>query len=424
MTKPISLVGIGCGHRTLTYCEIAAKQPHRYRVVAGADPQAERMERMREISGNPDFRSFYDADALFAVGKIGDVAVIGTQDAYHVEPATRAMELGYDVLLEKPVATDPKQVVQLLATSERLGRKVLICHVLRYTPFYTAVKQVLVSGMIGDLVSIDAVEGVGDFHQAHSFVRGHWAVKGNSNPMIIAKSCHDMDIISWLVDRPCRKVASFGGLRHFTVANAPAGAPARCTDGCPVGDRCRYNALLYTSQHRGWIPYVMPGGRDASDEQITAWLRTSKWGRCAYRCDNDVVDRQALVMEFADGIVGTFTMTAFDNGRNLTVRGTKGVLMGGHALKERTGDDFVVCMHDGSQTHHRAATLVGGYAGHGGGDPGLVLALDQELAKPAREMRSGLYASVESHLMGFAAEEARLTGRVVDLAEYRRRCTG
>ena len=117
MSKPLSLVGIGCGHRTLTYCEIAAQQPHRYRVVAGADPQTERLERMRELSRNPEFRGFADADALFAAGKIGDVAVIGTQDAYHVQPATRAMELGYDVLLEKPVATDPRQVAQLLSTA-------------------------------------------------------------------------------------------------------------------------------------------------------------------------------------------------------------------------------------------------------------------------------------------------------------------
>jgi hypothetical protein len=258
----------------------------------------------------------------------------------------------------------------------------------------------------------------------HSFVRGHWAVSGKSNPMIISKSCHDMDIISWMVDRPCRKVASFGGLHFFNAANAPAGAPARCTDGCPVGDTCRYNALHYLNRERAWLPNVLDIGKDADPDLVRAWLRTSPWGRCAWRCDNDVVDRQVLAMEFEGGIAGTFTMTAFDRHRNVTIRGTKGVLMGGGHLKEQTGHDILVRTHNGQETRHRVPADLGGYAGHGGGDPGLVFALDHELAKPARDMRSGLHASVESHIMGFAAEEARCSGTVVDLAEFRIRHAG
>lgn len=424
MTKPLSIVGIGCGHRTFAYCGIAAQMPHRFRVVAGADPVEFRVNHLRELSKNPQFRAFKDDQALFAAGKLADLAIIGTQDAYHIQPAKQAMELGYDLLLEKPIAQDPRQVLELLAVAERLGRKVLVCHVLRYTPFYVKVKEILASGILGDIATIDATEGVDDWHQVHSFVRGHWSVSGTSNPMIVAKSCHDMDIISWMVDKPCLKVASFGGLHHFTAAKAPAGAPARCTDGCPVGDTCPYNAMHYAGKQRGWLKYVMNGGDTADHDAIRAWLSASPWGRCAWRCDNDVVDRQVLAMEFAGGIAGTFTMTAFDRGRNVTIRGTKGVLHGGELTKERTGHDITVRTHLGQETAYKVPIDVGGYAGHGGGDPGLVLALDHELAKPAREMRSGLYASVESHMMGFAAEEARRTGRVVELAEFRKRLGG
>jgi predicted dehydrogenase len=421
MKAPLTMVGIGCGHRTLTYCGLAAKMQHRYRVVGGADPVAVRVEKLSRLSGDPAFRSFVDAEALLAAGRIADLAVIGTQDNYHVGPAVRAMELGYDLLLEKPIAPDPRQVLELLAVAERLGRKVLVCHVLRYTPFYEKVQELLVAGAIGDIASIDASEGVGDFHQVHSFVRGHWARSDVSNPMIVAKSCHDMDIISWLVGRPCQRVASFGGLHHFTAAKAPAGAPARCTDGCPVGDSCRYNALRYIDRERGWLSHVMDGGDTASPEAVRAHLAHSPWGRCAWRCDNDVVDRQVVAFEFAGGIAGTFTMTAFDSGRNVTIRGTTGVLTGGDALHARTGDDIVVRSHAGAETRYRIQVDAGGYAGHGGGDPGLVNALDRELAKPAGEMRTGLSASVESHMMGFAAEESRRSGRVVDLAEFRSR---
>lgn len=421
MTKPLTIVGIGCGHRTQTYCNLSALLPHRFQVVGGADPVAARVEVLRKDSNNPGFRGFRDDQELFAAGKLADLAIIGTQDAYHVKPAIQAMEMGYDLLLEKPIAPDPKQVLEVLAAAERLGRKVLVCHVLRYTPFYSAVKEILASGVIGDIATIDASEGVGDFHQVHSFVRGHWAISGKSNPMIIAKSCHDMDIISWMVDKPCQRIASFGGLHYFTKDRAPAGATARCTDGCPVGDTCPYNALHYISKQRFFLNLVMDGAKDADADSIRTWLKTSPWGRCAWKCDNDVVDRQVLAMQFAGGISGTFTMTAFDSGRNVTIRGTHGVLVGGDEIKKQSGHDILVRTHLGREVRHKVPTDIGGYAGHGGGDPGLVFALDRELAKPAREMRSGLHASVESHMMGFAAEEARRTGKVIDLAEFRAR---
>ena len=418
--KPLTLVGIGCGGRTRTYCELAARDPDRYRVIAGADPNPARLDLLRQLSNNPDFRGFPDDQALLAAGRLADVCIIGTQDAYHIQPAIQAMEVGYDLLLEKPIAGNPREILDLLEIADRLGRKVLVCHVLRYAPFYVKVHEILSSGELGELISMDAREGVGPWHQAHSYVRGHWAVTGNATPMLIAKSCHDLDILSWLAGRPCRHVNSYGSLGHFHTGNAPEGAPARCTDGCPHAETCPYNALLYATQHRSWLQWVMDGGATASDADVRAWLTHSPWGRCVYRCDNDAVDHQVVAMEFEHGLTATFTMTAFDHGRNLTLNGTKGVLRGGHAVKNMTGHDIMVARHDGTTAFHDLTILGGGYEDHGGADPGLIEAMDGEFAKPAHDMRSGLHASVESHLMGYAAESSRLTGQAVDMAAYRR----
>jgi predicted dehydrogenase len=419
MPKPLTMVGVGCGGRTRTYCGLAARQPHRYRVVAAADPNPARLEQMRALSLNPDFRGFRDDAELFAAGKLADLCVIGTQDNYHVQPAIRAMELGYDLLLEKPIADNPGDILRLLETAERLGRKVLVCHVLRYGPFFVKVKEIVDSGILGDLVAIDAREGVGPWHQAHSYVRGHWAVTGKATPMLIAKSCHDLDIISWLAGRPCHRVSSYGTLSHFTAANAPAGAPGRCTDGCPADADCPYNAMLYASRQRSWLQWVMDGGATATEPQVREWLTTSPWGRCAYRCDNDAVDHQVVAMEFEGGAVATFTMTAFDYGRHLVLCGTKGTLRGGDAVKAHSGHDIIVQLHAGDTIRYGVSLDVGGYEGHGGADPGLVQNLDRELAKPAAAMRSGLHASVESHMMGYAAERSRHAGQAVDVRAFR-----
>lgn len=419
--QPLTLVGVGCGGRTLTYCGLAARQPHRYRIIAGADPLAHRVNKLGGLSQNPDFRAFASDEALFAAGRLADVAIIGTQDAYHVEHALRAMETGYDLLLEKPIAPNPSDILKLEAAAARLGRKVMVCHVLRYSPFYEKVKAILETGILGDVVSVDAREGVGAWHQSHSYVRGHWAVSGKATPMLIAKSCHDLDIIAWLVGHRCEEISSFGSLQHFTAAHAPEGAPARCTDGCPVGDTCFYNALHYAGRERGWLQWVMDRSDNVSEAEVAEWLKTSPWGRCVYRCDNDAVDHQVLAMRFAGGATGTFTMTAFDSGRDITICGTHATLRGGESVKSQSGHDIIVQEHSGNTTRYGVRIEEGGYGGHGGADVGLVNALDREMRKPIGEMRSGLPASIESHLMGYAAEESRHSGRTICLADFRKK---
>lgn len=418
MSRILKLAGIGCGGRTLTYFELAARQPHRYEIVAAADPNPVRIEKARKIANSASFQSFASSEKLLAQPKLADVMIIGTQDNYHVEPCLGALAKGYDVLLEKPVATKLADVIAVEKAVASSGRKVMVCHVLRFTTFYRKVKELLDSGVIGEIVALEANEGVGPFHQTHSYVRGHWSVTEKASPMIIAKCCHDMDILSWLVNRPCRKVSSFGELKHFTPENAPAGAPNRCSDGCPHADSCPYNAYHYYLHHRkSWLSYVYDHAATASYAEFEKWIRTSPWGRCVYHCDNTAVDRQTVLLKFDGGISATFTMTAFDHGRSLTIRGTKGRLVGGDLARSLSGSDIIVDdFATGNRTTHVVAVPSGGYEGHGGGDAGLMNALYSEMMKESpRELLTSIHESIASHVMGFAAEESRVTGETVDV---------
>lgn len=422
-TNPLKLACIGCGARAQTYTSLAARRPDRFQIVAGADPVAGRVEKIRRWSGNPDFRAFASAQDLLAAGKLADVVIVATQDNYHFESCHRALELGCDVLLEKPIATRVDQVLEIERLALQANRRVMVCFVLRFAAFYRKVKEIIGSGILGDLVSIQAGEGVMPWHQAHSFVRGHWSVVSKSSPMIISKCCHDTDIVHWLAGRRCRKIASFGSLDYFRPGRAPAGVPPRCTDGCPVENTCPYNALRYAGDQRDpWLGMVYDRAAEATPAEIQDWLRTSPWGRCVYRCDNDAVDRQVLAMEFEGGLTGTFTMTAFETGRHLEIYGTRGVLKGGETYRRHFGSHLVFLPHEGEIVRYTVQAEDGGYELHGGGDAGLVNALYEEMTRPAGEpLAAGITSTVHSHLIGFAAEEARRAGSVVDIEDYQRR---
>jgi len=420
--KRLRLAFLGCGARAQTYAKLAMRQPERFEIVAGANPRPERVEIIKRISGHSGFRRFDSAEAMWSAGKLADVVIIATPDHYHYEPCRRALELGYDILLEKPIATRVEQVLDIEQLAQMTGRRVMVCFVLRFAAFYRKVKEIIASGTLGEIVSIQASEGVMPWHQAHSFVRGHWSVTTASSPMILSKCCHDMDIIQWLVGRPCRKVASFGSLDFFHPKRAPAGAPLRCTDGCPVGDTCSYNALRYTSDMRSpWLGMVFDRAQEATAEEIVAWLGISPWGRCVYHCDNDAVDRQVVAFEFEGGVTGTFTMTAFENGRHLEIYGTRGVLKGGETYRNHFGTHLVFLPHEGQPVRYTVQAEDGGYELHGGGDAGLVNALYDEMTKaPGEPPAAGLDSTVHSHLLSFAAEQARITGRTVDIAEFQK----
>jgi len=411
--RKLSLSAIGCGNRSRIYLGLAAERPDRYEVVAAADPNEARLEKTRQLSRNPDFKCFRDADEFLAQDKLSDVVIVGTQDSYHYEPCREALLKGYDVLLEKPISPHIEEVFKLQDLAERLGRRLQVCYVLRYTPFYREVKKIVDSGVLGDIVSISAIEGVIPWHQAHSFTRGNWRRADESSPMIIAKCCHDLDIIQWLINDRCSSVASYGDLSYFKSENAPEGAPAYCVEGCPVGDTCIYNAAKYAEEHRSpWLEQVYDRADVASKEEILEWLRTSPYGRCVYRCDNDVMDHQVVAMGFDAGATANLTMIAFDEGRWIEVFGTKGCLRGGRFLRSELKADIVVEFFDGRVDRHEVSD---GDDMHMGGDEGIMDALYDEMTA---EEPVPVASYIQSHVMAHAAEEARVTGKAVDLREY------
>ncbi|VGO20817.1 Putative oxidoreductase YteT [Pontiella sulfatireligans] len=410
--KILRVAVIGCGSRGTRYARLASNLPEQYALVAAADPVSERVEQIRALSSDSGFKGYPDAAALLEDRPSADVVMVCTQDDDHFEHAMGAMEAGYDLLLEKPVSNSMEEVVAIEQKAVELRRRVVVCHVLRYSAFYLKVKQLIDDGVLGDLVSVHAAEGVGAWHFSHSFVRGHWAVMEETSPMILAKCCHDMDLLHWLIGRECRSVSSVGALNHFKADHAPAGAPERCHQGCPVADDCMYNAKHYLEESgKGWLAMVYDRARTASDGEILQWLETSPWGRCAYRCNNTAVDHQVLAMGFDGGISCSFTMTAFDTGRGIEIYGTKGRLKGGEFVHRSGGVDIIVENHQGETLEKIDFE---DHGGHLGGDEGLVDSLYARMVCwSVDDVLAEFRQVVHGHRMAFAAEEARQTGTVV-----------
>lgn len=412
--KKLTLSAIGCGNRNRIYTKLASQMPERYKIVAAADLNPVRLQYVNDISGNPDFKSFTSADNFLAEEKMSDIVIIGTQDSYHYEPCKAALLKGYDVLLEKPIAPNLDEIIELQNLAEKLGRKLQVCYVLRYTPFYRKAKEIIDSGIIGEVVSVNANEGVIPWHQAHSFVRGNWNRAEDSSPMIVAKCCHDTDIISWLINKKCESVSSYGDLSYFRKENAPVGAAKRCTDGCSLAENCYYNACKYAGEHRfPWLAQVYDRAEEASDQEVFDWLKDSDFGRCVFHSDNNVVDHQVVSMEFEGKVSVNLTMTAFDEGRHLEVFGTKGVLKGGHFLKQETGYDIIVHTFDGNRESHIVEVDAGDH--HMGGDEGIMNALYDEMTG---EDTTPVSSYIQSHIMAYAAEESRLSGKKIVLDDY------
>ena len=412
MTAKLSLAVCGCGSRARTYSKIAISLANEFEIVAGADPVQSRVQAIQQISNNPNFKTFSSAEELLAQPKLADIMLITTQDQFHFEPAKKALELGYHLLLEKPAAQTIEEVKELVEIAKKHNRKIILCFVLRYTPFYSKVKEIIDSGQLGQIISLRAHEGVDPFHQAHSYVRGHWAKSADSTPMIIAKCCHDTDIISWLINSPCTSVSSIGNTAYFNENHAPEGATARCTDRCPHADTCLYSSLRYTTDKESWLNMVYPDPTATrTKENILDWLHTSPWGRCVYSCDNDAVDHQQVIMEFENGTSATLSMTAFDSGRTLEIYGTKGSLRGGDAIKQQCNTDLIIRDHHNGELEkiNLQDQIDSEYAGHGGGDHGLISSLSRIINETSE---SPIASIIEGHLIGFSAEKSRLQGGI------------
>lgn len=414
--KQISVIVLGAGQRGQTYTDVMATLPEQFRVVGVAEPVEANREYIRQKHGIPSENCVTSWEQLLDRPAFADVAIIATQDKMHYGPAMKALELGYHLLLEKPVAPTAQECMDIWQQAQRFGRKVMVCHVLRYTSFYSRVKQLLEEGAIGDVMSIVHTEGVGNLHQSHSFVRGHWGNEEESAPMLLAKSCHDVDLLQWLMDDRCESVQSFGSLRYFRPENAPVGAPQRCIDGCPHADSCYYNAVkLYLEDEKNlWFRGAATGLVAPTNEDVRRALENTQYGTCVFRCDNDVVDHQVVNLEFAKGGTVSFTMSAFNKGgRKSNLMGTKGEM-----FLDFEADEIKIFRFDTRQWE-LINTRTGAVSGHGGGDDGIVRALYDYLtgAKTADQV-SEIGISCRNHLLVFAAEQARHGRTVVDTATF------
>jgi predicted dehydrogenase len=415
---PVTLALAGAGIRGTDYVRHAVRDG-RARLVAVAEPRAERRARIAAEHGLAPDRVFTDWRELAASPRVADAAIVATQDAQHAGPAIAFAGLGYHLLLEKPMAPTEEESAAIAEAAERAGVMLAVCHVMRYSAYTRALKDVLDAGRIGEIISVQHLEPIGWWHFAHSYVRGNWRREDHSSPMLLAKCCHDIDWLAHIIGRPALRVSSFGGLTHFRPDKRPAGAADRCLD-CAVEPDCPYSAprtyLGFASDpRRGHWP-LSALTADPSPAGVREALRDGPYGRCVYACDNDAVDQQVVAIEYDGGVTASFTATAFTPmARRMTrVFGSRGFIDGdGHRL---TIEDFVTGTREVIDTDDGEKDPVAG--GHGDADQALADAFVTALARrdPA-PLLSDARTSLASHRLVWAAERARHTGTVVTVAD-------
>lgn len=397
---------LGFGGRGTGYSYLCKRMKKDYEIVAVIDTSRDKLNLAKRILGLKDDCLYDNLSTFLASPKVADWLFVCTQDKLHIEHAIPAMEKGYNLLLEKPVACSIEDCLKIEKSAKDNNVQVAVCHVLRYSKYYEKIKEIIDSGVLGQIIAIDQVENVGYWHQAHSFVRGDWKNSKESNPMILAKCCHDLDIAVYLTDSKCVQVTSQGKLHYFNKEHAPEGATEYCLNGCKAKDKCPYDCekiYLDTIKNKpGFaIKYMWPQARLMKDgtvtrEKLYEALKTTDFGKCVFMSDNDVVDYQVTTMLFENGVNSTLTMTAFSGPvyRETRIRGTLGDLQCDMTKNHMALQIF-------GKRKKKVSLGLGGDP-HGGGDYGLIKALAKD------NIRTDISQSIESHLIAFAAEKSRL----------------
>ncbi len=418
---PLTVALVGLGHRGNGYARYAAKHPDKMKIVAAAEPNRLRLDSARERYDLAPDACFDGYESLAAAPKLADAVINSTMDKMHHASAISLIRAGYHMLLEKPIAESEQEVREILEAAENAGRTVIICHVLRYAPFYQTLKKLVADGRIGEIVSLRTSEHVSYHHMAAAYVRGRWRKEADSTPMLLAKCCHDLDLLAWLMSghEPV-KAASFGSLKQFRPEHAPAGSAERCLEGCRIESTCPYSARLNYVVQNHWGTYAWEAIENLDDptteQKLQSLRKDNPYGRCVWHCDNDVVDHQNVIVEFDNGAIASHEMFC------ATARPTRQVHVIGSA-GEIEGD-----MEAGRITLRKPELAAGrGYAqeeidigvrndGHGGGDERLVADFVAVLqGHRASQGVTHIVDSLTGHRMVFAAEESRRTGRVVEL---------
>lgn len=406
--QPVTAIVCGAGSRGNTYGGYALQYAHHLDIVGVAEPIAIRNERFAQKHAIANENRFTTWEEVFKRPKFADAIIISTPDDLHYGPCMQALQMGYDVLLEKPISPSEKECREILALAKKTGRIVAVCHVLRYAPYFVQLKNIMQSGVLGQIMSIQHLEPIEHVHMSHSYVRGNWHNSKKTTPIILAKSCHDLDILRWMVGKPCKSIQAFGSLNWFTQKNAPKGSTARCTDGCAVEAQCPYSALeiYYRKRQRNYV-FDLPEDRSKQADYVLQQLKTTNYGRCVYRMENDQPDHYTTNILFDDGLTASFSMEAFTSyeGRRTRVMGSLGDIVGDMTSFVMT--DFLT----GQKTEWSQNT-----DGHGGGDWRLVANWVQAIAKKdASLLTSTIDQSIESHVMGFMAEESRKNKKIMDV---------
>jgi len=458
--KPVRAILIGAGQRGAeAYAPYALRYPDQLKFVAVAEPNEERRRKFSTVHAIPEERCYESWEGLMEQPQLADAAIIATQDWLHTQPAIAAMNKGYHVLLEKPMATTLEECKQLVEVSERTQRQLHICHVLRYTQYARKMREIVQSGVLGEIIDVDHRENVSFWHMAHSYVRGNWSSSRQSSPMILAKCCHDLDILPWVLGQWPIMLSSKGELTHFRPDKAPVNTPERCVDGCPIEKECPYSAihiylemlpfwysyretctnsfhkaiigtwiknpgvvqtfsslfpfLKQITEYKGWPLTVL--AQDPTPPKIEEAIRNGPYGRCVYHCDNDVVDHQVVSMQFEKGTTVTLTMHGHSHveHRSTRIEGTRGRLMG---VLGNGGGWLTVEEHRTRKKLYLDTSPPAG-EGHGGGDNQLMREFVAHIRKGGypdtakRAAREALF----SHMLAFAAEEARIERKVIPI---------
>lgn len=406
LDKPITAITCGAGSRGNVYGNYSVQYPEQLDIVGVAEPIAIRNERYTKKHAIKVENRFNTWEDVFKRPKFADAIIITTPDNLHYGPCMKALEMGYDVLLEKPISPSEKECRDILSLAKKTGRIVAVCHVLRYAPYFVKLKEIMQSGVLGEIVSIQHMEPIEHIHMSHSYVRGNWHNSKETTPIILAKSCHDLDILRWMVGKPASHIQAFGSLQWFTQKNAPEGSTARCTDGCKVEASCPYSALnLYYRKRQYNYVFDLPEEKDKQAAYVLEQLKTTNYGRCVYRMDNDQPDHYTTNILFEGGLTAAFSMEAFTSyaGRRTRVMGSLGDVVGD--MSSFTMTNFLT----GKKTEWKQET-----DGHGGGDWRLVADWINAISKKDPSLlTSTIDASIESHVMGFMAEESRKSKKVM-----------
>lgn len=401
---------LGYGGRGYHYAKMCKQMKNDYDVVAVIDHSKEKLGLAKATHNFDDSRLFLSLDDFLNTEKVADWLFVCTQDKDHLEHAVKAMRKGYNLLLEKPVACSVDDCLEIERVSKEMNVQVAVCHVLRYSIYYEKIKEIIDSGVLGQIIAIDQVENVAYWHQAHSYVRGDWRRTDESTPMILAKCCHDLDIAVYLADSNCQRVTSQGQLNYFKKENSPLGATEYCLGGCKAKENCPYDCeKLYVKPLKHLPKKVIrgfwPQSRLMADSIVTIpklydAMKNTRYGKCVFLSDNDVVDYQVTTMLFENGINSTLTMTAFSEPsyRETRIRGALGELVC------NMGENRITLYVFGKRK--KKIKIRTKLDAHGGGDRRLLeyLATDK--------LKTNISQSIESHLIGFAAETSRLNNGV------------